>query len=83
MDSGSRDRIADLHDRALEFAPEERRAFLENACNGDHALLEEVESLLRYESDAARFLVTPAAVAAGDLARTPDSSQMVGRKLGP
>jgi serine/threonine protein kinase/Tol biopolymer transport system component len=83
MDPGSRDRIADLHDRALECAPEERRAFLENACNGDHAVLEEVESLLRYESDAARFLETPAAVAAGDLARTPDRSQIVGRQLGP
>src|SRR4051812_41780000 len=80
MDPGSRDRIADLHDRALECAPEERRAFLENACNGDHALLEEVESLLRYESDAARFLETPAAA---DLAGTPDRSQMVGRKFGP
>ena len=83
MDPGPRDRIADLHDRALECAPEERRAFLEHACNGDHALLEEVESLLRYESDAARFLETPAAVAAGDLARTPDRSQMIGRQLGP
>ena len=83
MDPGPRDRIADLHDRALACAPEERRAFLENACNGDHALLEEVESLLRYESDAARFLETPAAIAAGDLARTPDRSQMVGRQLGP
>ena len=47
MDPGFRDRISDLHDRALECAPEERRAFLENACNGDLALLEEVESLLR------------------------------------
>jgi len=83
MDPGSRDRIADLHDRALECAPEERRAFLENACNGDHALLEEVESLLRYESDAAHFLEAPAAVMAGDLARTPDRSQMIGRQLGP
>jgi eukaryotic-like serine/threonine-protein kinase len=83
MDPGSRDRIADLHDRALECAPEERRAFLENACREDHALLEEVESLLRYESGAARFLETPAVVAAGDLARTSDSSQMIGRQLGP
>ncbi len=82
MDRGSH-RIADLHDRALECAPEDRRAFLENACHGDHALLEEVESLLRYESDAARFLETPAALAAGDFARTPDGSQMVGRQLGP
>ena len=83
MDRGSPDRIADLHDRALECAPEERRAFLENACHGDHALLEEVESLLQYESDAARFLEAPAAAAEGDLARTPDRSRMVGRQLGP
>jgi serine/threonine protein kinase/Tol biopolymer transport system component len=83
MDTPSRDRIAYLHDRALERAPEERRAFLENACNGDHALLDEVESLLRYESDAARFLETPAAVAAGDLARTPHRAEMVGRRVGP
>ena len=83
MDPRSRERIADLHDRALECAREERRAFLEDACNGDHALLEEVESLLGYESGAERFLETPAAVAAGDLARTPDKSQMVGRQLGP
>ena len=47
------------------------------------ALLEEVESLLRYESDAARFLETPAAVMAGDLARTSDRSPMIGRQLGP
>ena len=75
--------MTDLHDRALACAPGERRAFLEHACDGDHALLEEVESLLRHESDAAHFLETPAAVAAGDLARTPDRSQMVGRQLGP
>lgn len=83
MDPGSRDRIADLHDRALECAPEERRGFLEHACKGDHALREEVESLLRYEFDAARFLETPAAVAAGGLARTRDRTQMMGRQLGP
>ena len=83
MAPGSRDRITDLHDRALACAPEERRAFLENACHGDHALQEEVESLLRYESDAARFLETPAAVAAGDLARMAERSQMVGRQVGP
>ena len=83
MDPGSRDRIAVLLDRALECAPEERRAFLEHACNGDHALLEEVESLLRYESDAAGFLETPAALAVGDPARTAYRSPMIGRQLGP
>src|SRR4051794_4829649 len=76
-------RVSDLYHRALECAPEARRAFLENACNGNHAVLEEVESLLRHESDAALFLETPVAVIAGDLGRTSDRRRMIGRQLGP
>ena len=69
----SRDRISDLYHRALACTPEERSAFLEEACDGDEALREELESLLRYESASARFLETPAAVVASDLsARTSD-----------
>ena len=82
MEPGPRNRISDLYHRALECRPEERDAFLKGACDGDPALLREVESLLRYESDAAPFLETPAAVA-GDFARTLDTSQMIGRQLGP
>ena len=79
----SRDRISDLYHRALECTPEQRRTFLEQACDGDATLRREVESLLRFESQSARFLETPASVVAGDLARTPDSNQMLGRQLGP
>ena len=79
----SRDRISDLYHRALACTPEDRGAFLEEACDGDTRLREEVESLLRFESDSARFLETPAAVVAGDLARAPDRSRMIGRQLGP
>ena len=82
MEPGPRNRISDLYHRALECRPEERDAFLKGACDGDPALLKEVESLLGYESDAAPFLETPAAVA-GDLARTLETSQMIGRQLGP
>ena len=82
MEPGPRNRISDLYHRALECRPEERDAFLKGACDGDPALLKEVESLLRYESDAAPFLETPAAVA-GDFARTLETSQMIGRQLGP
>ena len=35
------------------------------------------------ESDSARFLETPAAVVASNLAGTPDRSQMIGRQLAP
>ena len=65
----SRDRqhqMSDLYHAALGRAPEERGAFLDEACDGDAALREEVESLLRYESNAARFLETPAAFLASD-----------------
>ena len=77
------DRISDLYHRALECTPDERGAFLGEACAGDAALRGEVESLLRYEPDSAPFLETPAAVALGDLAGAPDRSQMIDRQLGP
>ena len=69
----SRDRqhqMSDLYHAALGRAPEERGAFLDEACDGDAALREEMESLLRYESNAARFLETPAALCARDRTRT-------------
>jgi eukaryotic-like serine/threonine-protein kinase len=78
-----RDRISDLYHRALACTPEDRNTFLEAACDGDAALRDELESLLRYEADSARFLETPVAVVAHDLEGTPDTSQMIGRQLGP
>ena len=82
MTSEERDRISVLYHRALERPPEARSAFLQEACDGDAALRDEVESLLRYESDSA-FLEQPAALDASDLAQTPDRSQMIGRQFGP
>jgi len=79
--SEERDRISVLYHRALERPPEARSAFLQEACDGDAALRDEVESLLRYESDSA-FLEQPAALDASDLAQTPDRSQMIGRQFG-
>ena len=77
MELGPRNRISDLYHRALERTPEQRSAFLQEACDGDDALREEVESLLRYESVTSRFLETPAsAVAAG-------GPSMLNRQLGP
>ena len=59
METPRRDRITHLYHAALERAPERRRAFLEEACDGDEALRREVESLLQYESKAGPFLETP------------------------
>ena len=79
----SRDRISDLYHRALECTHEERSAFLEEACGGDPALRDELESLLRYEPHSSRFLERPAAVVANDLSGGSDTSEMIGRQFGP
>jgi eukaryotic-like serine/threonine-protein kinase len=72
--------LSDVYHSALEKSPAERDAFLTEACAGDDALRQEVESLLAYESASSQFLGRPAAaVVAGGLAR-PDA---VGRHLGP
>jgi serine/threonine protein kinase len=79
----SRNRISDLYHRALECTEEERSAFLQEACGGDAGLRDELESLLRYEPHSSRFLERPAAVVANDLSGGRDTSEMIGRHLGP
>jgi serine/threonine protein kinase len=78
MEPERRHRISDLFHAALGRAPEERPAFLEGACGGDRALRQEIESLLRFHSDNAPFLETPAmnVVAGGEPSR-------IGQQLGP
>jgi hypothetical protein len=53
MTSDARDRITDLYHAALTRAPEDRAAFLNDACQGDDALRREVGSLLGYNEAAA------------------------------
>lgn len=49
-----------LYQAALERRPEERAAFLSDACGSDRTVLEEVESLLAYQPRAENFIETPA-----------------------
>src|SRR5215216_937133 len=74
--------IEQLFHAALERTPQERIAFVEQACGGDEELRREVESLLPYDDQARDFIETPPAnVAAAILAAGPEQS-MVGRTLG-
>jgi serine/threonine protein kinase/Tol biopolymer transport system component len=74
-------RLSHLYHAALSRRPEDRDAFLNEACADDEALRREVESLLRYESDAPEFLENPAlAGLPSDLA---GMTQMLGRDFGP
>ena len=52
--------IEKVYHSALELEENERLAFLEKLCGGDEALRHEVESLLRSESSAERFIDEPA-----------------------
>ncbi len=53
-------RIGQLFDAALELAPEQRAAFLAQACSADMALRAEVEKLLANHVESAEFLSRPA-----------------------
>ena len=83
MEPDRRNQVSDLYHAALEHPAEDRAAFLQEACNGDEVLRQEVESLLQYESASSRFLETTAADIAGALASAPGGTAMVGRQLGP
>jgi Tol biopolymer transport system component len=66
MDPARERQLSDLYHAALARPSEERAAFLKDACPADERLRAEVESLLRYEPAAERFLETPAAAAAAN-----------------
>ena len=51
---------------ALDLDPNERQAFLLEACAGHDALRHEVELLLAQESKGQGLLITPAAIHTGD-----------------
>ena len=59
------DRAKSIFLRALEMASErERQTFLDEACQFDEALRQEVEELLRHQNQLGSFLQTPALEAA-------------------
>ena len=73
-------RISELYHAALSRRPEDRDAFLSEACAGNEDLRREVESLLRYESRSPGFLEVPAAATMeADFGAI---SQMLGRDFG-
>src|SRR5262245_41641383 len=53
-------RIENLYHSALKVEPKQRTTFLQQACAGDEALRQEVESLLAERTEAENFIETPA-----------------------
>ena len=54
--SANHERVENLFNEALKFAPAERPAFLAGACGSDAALRRQLEELLKAEAEAGGFL---------------------------
>src|SRR5690242_8455329 len=75
-------RINDLFQSAVERAPGERAAFLDEACRGDEGLRGEVESLLTSHDQAENFIELPAFEVAPELVTRDRTGAMVGKLIG-
>lgn len=67
---------------ALDCPPAERASYLDRACGDDHALREEVESLLTGEAQSSRLLTVPDSDRMADLLRAHHADAAIGRKIG-
>src|SRR5215813_12845439 len=84
MDPERWQQINDLFQSAAERAPEERAAFIDEACNGDESLCREVESLIACYDRAENFIESPAFEVAPELLTNDRSSAsaLVGELIG-
>jgi len=74
--------INDLFQSATERAPEERAAFLAEACQGDEGLCREVESLITSYERAQSFIEAPAFEVAPELLTNERAGALVGELIG-
>ena len=84
MSADRQRQITELCHAALERNASDRAAFLREACAGDEALRQEVESLLRYEDAGDQFLERPAVEEVARLVTNRPESivDLQGRRLG-
>ena len=77
------DRIDELLQSALEMKPDQRAAYLREACAGDAPLLREVESLLSSHEQAGSFIERPALDVTPKRFAAEGAGVLVGRRIGP
>ena len=75
-------RVKEVFEAALGHAPEERSAFVGQACSGDEFLHREVNSLLSSYDQESSFMETPAAALAARSLVSEESAALVGQQLG-
>src|SRR5216110_908604 len=76
------EKVIDLFQSALERAPEERAAFLDDTCHDDQDMRREVESLLTSHERAENFIEVPAFEVAPELATTDNPGALIGKLIG-
>jgi len=74
--------IERLYHTALERAPEERAAFLQQTCAGDEELRREIESLLASHEQAGTFIEAPPGDVVAGMIAEEQARSMTGRTLG-
>ena len=76
-------KVDEIFHAALQHKPDERKAFIEEACQGDEELRREIDSLLAEERGADQFIEQPAMeVVAKDLADD-QREALIGKNIGP
>ena len=83
MDRERWKQIDKVFEGALERGPLERATFLKQACAGDEALRQQVESLLASEEQARSFIERPAVELAAQSLSNQQTRFMMGRMVGP
>ena len=76
------EKVIDLFQSALEHAPEERAAFLNESCHDDEDMRREVESLLTSHERAENFIEVPAFKAAPEFVPHDTADALVGKLIG-
>jgi serine/threonine protein kinase/Tfp pilus assembly protein PilF len=74
--------VNDLFQSAVERAPEERAAFLDEACHDDEGLRREVGSLLTSYERSENFIESPAFEVAPELVTNDRAGALVGKLIG-
>jgi eukaryotic-like serine/threonine-protein kinase len=75
-------KVIDLFQSAVERAPEERAAFLDESCHNDEGLRREVESLLTSHERAENFIEIPAFEVAPEFVPNDRPGPLVGKLIG-
>src|SRR5262245_5101933 len=76
-------RIERLYTAALERKASQRAAFLDETCGNDHALREEIESLLACQAEAESFIEGPALGVAAQLLADERADSASKESIGP